>query len=119
MGIFDQIRCDMELPDDRLAEGEWLQTKSLECCMLTYTITAAGRLILHRRPLIPAFETTHTVLPSIDTDQHFHGDVEMCGTANDGGLAVYAVRFRHGTVEWILPFGALRHHHQWQPYHDY
>ena len=31
----------------------------------------------------------------------------------------YAVRFTHGTVEWILPFEALRQHHQWRPYHDY
>lgn len=119
MGIFDQIRCEMKLPDDRLADGELLQTKSLECCMLTYTITAAGRLILRRRELILASSPARPDPPSIEIDQDYHGDIEMCGTAKDGGLAEYAVRFTHGTVEWIQPFEALRSHHQWRPYRDY
>ena len=87
--------------------------------MLTYTITAAGRLILRRRELILATAPVRPEPPSIDTDQNYHGDVEMCGTAKDGRLAEYAVRFTNGTVEWILPFDSLRSHHQWRPYRDY
>lgn len=119
MGIFDQIRCEMKLPDDRLSDGELLQTKSLECCGLSYVITAAGRLILHHRDLVPASVSASPAPPSVSIDQNYHGDVEMCGTAKDGGLAEYAVRFTHGTVEWILPFSDLRKHHKWLPYHNY
>jgi hypothetical protein len=38
---------------------------------------------------------------------NYHGDIEICGTSSDGKLAWYAVRFTHGTLEWIRPFDAL------------
>ena len=46
MGLFDTIRCDYPLPDPRLQDVEF-QTKSLDCAMQRYTITADGRLLRH------------------------------------------------------------------------
>jgi hypothetical protein len=46
MGMFDTIRCERELPGDhKPPPTAWLQTKSLECCLDTFTITANGRLV--------------------------------------------------------------------------
>jgi hypothetical protein len=120
MGIFDTIRCEMPLPDGRAMPDDGFQTKSLSCSMEHYTITADGRLIHHRRSLLPA-SGKKSLLPErqADIEVDFHGDIEIYGSMPDGFVARYAVRFTHGKVEWIQPFDALRHHHQWHPYHDY
>ena len=47
MGMFDQITCDYPLPDSAV-QHKLFQTKSLNCLMDRYTITADGRLILHK-----------------------------------------------------------------------
>ena len=50
MGMYDEIRCEYPLPHSgyRVLTGHTFQTKSLECCLNNYTITADGLLILHK-----------------------------------------------------------------------
>lgn len=44
--MFDEIRCDVPLPDGYAAKGVWFQSKSFpDCCMRRYTITLEGRLM--------------------------------------------------------------------------
>ena len=69
-----------------------------------FTITASGRLIFHQR----RDSTSRMPEPIADIDMDYHGDVEIYAMADDGKLARYAVRFTHGTLEWIRPFDALR-----------
>ncbi len=46
MGLFDEIRCEVPLPDGYDASDVWFQSKSFpDCGMCRYTITCAGRLI--------------------------------------------------------------------------
>ena len=111
MGMFDHISCEIPLPDGRQVDSDSFQTKSLECCMDLYTITAAGRLILHRR----RYSTSRMPEHIEDIDTEYHGDIEIYGTMADGKLAFYAVRFTHGTVEWIRPFDTLRSTDRWHP----
>ena len=47
MGMFDELRCEYELPDKEV-QDEVFQTKSLDRLMDDYTITREGKLILHR-----------------------------------------------------------------------
>ena len=50
MGMFDEIRCEYPLPYSgyRVLPGHTFQTKSLECGLDEYTITADGLLILQK-----------------------------------------------------------------------
>lgn len=43
MGMFDDIKCDMPLPNG--FTGQHFQSKDLDCCMDSYHITAGGRLL--------------------------------------------------------------------------
>lgn len=46
MGLFDEIRCELPLPDGWIAGESWFQTKSFpDPFMQRYTITSLGRLI--------------------------------------------------------------------------
>lgn len=44
MGMFDNVRCEVPLPDGYASAGGY-QTKNFECNLDTYTITADGRLV--------------------------------------------------------------------------
>lgn len=44
MGMFDELTCDYPLPDPAY-QHRIFQTKSLECQMTTYRISAEGRLL--------------------------------------------------------------------------
>ena len=115
MGMFDYVRCEAALPDDRAAGEPDFQTKSLWCSMDQFTITAAGRLIYHKRRYSTA-SNTHSLEPIhvADIDMDYHGDLEMHGTTRDDDFVRYVVRFTHGTVEWIRPFEELPDiHWQW------
>jgi hypothetical protein len=112
MGLFDEIRCDYPLPDDRVPQDTVFETKCLECGLEEHTITAQGRLILHRKHQKKA--GTHVRLgrpwPKYevdfveDVDLDFHGDIEIYGSRpGKKKLASYIVRFTHGTVEYIRP----------------
>ena len=48
MGMFDHVRCSAPLPGTPPAfvhPGHLFQSKSLDCLMGTYEITAEGRLV--------------------------------------------------------------------------
>jgi hypothetical protein len=97
VGLFDTVHCEYPLPDPRLA-GQEFQTKDLECCLETYTITADGRLMRHAR-------RTPTGRASLDRDVEWpiHGDILIYASDPDReqGLVDLVVRFTHGRVESI------------------
>ena len=105
MGLYDTIRCDCPVPDSRLQDAEF-QTKSLECAMLRYTITADGRLLQHpggglfdEPPRFPTLEK--------DVELPIHGDIDMHEAWSPAPVeewVEYTVRFTHGRVEWIRPW---------------
>lgn len=46
MGMFDEIRCEVELPDGGATKDVDFQTKSFPApCLMRYVITSAGRLV--------------------------------------------------------------------------
>jgi hypothetical protein len=117
MGMFDHVTCELPMPDGREVEKDSFQTKSLWCSMDRFTITAAGRMIFHKRRYFLAGETDDRGKPRApehvaDLDMDYHGDIEIHAPLPDRTLASYAVRFTHGTVEWIRPFDALPEIHQ-------
>jgi len=117
MGMFDYLTCDLPMPDGREVLQDSFQTKSLWCSMDLFTLTAAGRLIFHKRRYFLAGETDERGKPRTpehvaDIDLDYHGDIEIYGTASDGTFIRYAVRFTHGKVEWIRSFDELLEIHQ-------
>jgi len=52
------------------------------------------------------------LVPVGDIDMDYHGDLAIHGSRTDWKSVDYAVRFSHGTVEWIRPFDALPEIHQ-------
>ena len=44
MGMFDEIRVEVMLPDNTPISDTWYQTKSFECLLDQYVITANGEL---------------------------------------------------------------------------
>jgi len=114
--MFDYITCELPMPDGRELVKDSFQTKSLYCTSDDFTITAQGRLIHHVCRYDPDEDTE--ILPGIripqyrrvpveDIDMDYHGDIEIHGATRDDGYFRYAVRFTHGTVEWIRPFDEL------------
>lgn len=68
MGMFDNIRCEYPLPglpDD--AHPDW-QSKSLDCAMGEYTITAGGLLVHHttRMEAVPEEQRPYFGTPKWD-----------------------------------------------------
>ncbi len=46
MGMFDEIRCEVPLPDGAAMADVWFQTKSFPApCLQRYVITHSGRLL--------------------------------------------------------------------------
>jgi hypothetical protein len=120
--MYDDLQCNLPLPGGHLPLGSWFQTKSLNCGMDKFTITAQGRLIFHKRRfeadgeraiavggvVIPQLKVAHVE----DIDMDYHGDVRIVGSTPDEALAEYVVRFTHGVVEWIRPYETLSETHQ-------
>ena len=104
MGLFDTIQCDYPMPDSRHQDLEF-HTKSLDCAMEQYTITADGRLL--KRPGGGLFgEDPDDPTPGEDEEQSIHGDIEMHQAWDPGEgeeWAEYRVRFTRDRVEWIRP----------------
>ena len=71
MGMFDYVKCEVPLPDD--FEGS-LQTKDLDCDMVTHTITKEGRLI--REWITHVTEVPKAERPYPDGE----GIFELCGS---------------------------------------
>ena len=120
MGMFDHVTCELPMPDGREVLKDSFQTKSLECLTDHYTITAAGRLILHPRRYYGAGEKDKPGKPRMpehvaDIDMNYDGDIEIYGLTPEDTGVFYAVRFIHGTVAWIRPFGDMTALDQWRP----
>lgn len=113
MGMFDYVTCQLPLPDGREVPKNAFQTKSLWCSMDLFTITAAGRLIFHKRRCYLISEPNSRPPEHVaDIDMDYHGDIEIHAAIPDRTLVSYAVRLTHGTVEWIRPFDALPEIHR-------
>jgi len=125
MGMFDEIKCECELPDS-ISNDTIFQTKSLECLLERYTITSDGRLIHHQvryetvseeeRPYYgkPEWEKsdfTHLIgsVKSVavgDVEAPFHGDLVFYTSigsreAGDYEWLEYKARFTDGKLQWI------------------
>ena len=88
MGLFDDVRCDVPLPDG-LQGGRWgqFQTKTFpEPYMEKYTITASGRL-LHQASL-----TQEAV------DTNFHGILNFYGGDTESDWHEYNAKFTDGQL---------------------
>ncbi len=97
MGMFDTIRCEFPLPDDRFQE-ESFQTKSLECLLDNYTLTKQGRLVLHMHRCYQK--------DSQDVDVAYHGDIRFYTSVGEQDQDTfewveYEARFTDGSVTWI------------------
>lgn len=103
MGMFDHATCELPMPDGREMVKDSFQTKSLWNCMDLFTITESGRLVFHKRQ----YSTRRMPVHVEDIDLEYHGDIEIHGSSVDGAYLRYAVRFTHGTVEWIRPLESL------------
>jgi hypothetical protein len=108
MGMFDEIRCEMPLPDNRLPPGTWFQTKSLVSWMSKYTISQEGRLIYHferyeagpnREIAEGKFFRSRKLVETKDLDTEFHGDVRFYTHNDKEEWLEYVARFTNGTVE--------------------
>ncbi len=111
--MFDHVSCELPMPDGREVVKDSFQTKSLWCCLDLFTITAAGRLIFHKRRYSLASATEPPAPVHVaDIDMEYHGDIEIYGSTRDQEFVRYAVRFTHGTVEWIRPYEQLPEVHQ-------
>jgi hypothetical protein len=109
--MFDHLRCELPMPDGRDVRKDSFQTKSLWCALSFFTITGAGRLIFHP-PRGTLEMEPDSPKPITDVDMHYHGDIEIHGEAADGTHVRYAIRFTHGSVEWIRPYAELPTIHQ-------
>jgi hypothetical protein len=111
--MFDDLRCELPMPDGREVLNRSFQTKSLWCSLDRFTISATVRLIYHKRRFVSAPDGTPLPAEHVaDIDMDYHGDLAMYGETADGEGVMYVVRFTHGSVEWIWPFEQLTEIHQ-------
>lgn len=99
MGMYDDVRFEMDYPDPPFA-GRLFQTKSLDCCLDHYTVTKVGRLCLRGNPVLPAEQQQ-----ADNVDVEFHGDIRLRSV--DGQGEQYIARFTHGTLEWVRPMADM------------
>ena len=110
MGMFDNICCEIPLPDGFAGE---MQTKDFDCVLGTLLIRADGRLMIQECDWeeVPLEERPNPLLPFVGSrrainkrwrDLDFHGDFRFYGSEGAGGeWHEYAARFAHGTLESI------------------
>lgn len=104
MGMFDDLKCDYPLPN-AVHQNRAFQTKSLDCTMTQYTITADGRLTYpqmkdvkdDKAPLGWHFMPTGHIIDTV-----YHGDIYFYA-----GDAEYVARFTNGKAEWIKPLSEV------------
>ena len=124
MGMFDNFRCEIPLPDG-WTPGKTLQTKDFDCDMRTITLNAQGRLVDDGRPwhsgevteaefkrieeqvaetrrLLPDYMPgkTYTIVPeeriaALAREIPFHGMVEFYGDEPAPPGATGAIGGRH------------------------
>ena len=110
MGMYDQVYCDVPLPDGFTGE---MQTKDFDCALDTLLIRADGRLMIQECDWkeVPLDERPDPRLPFIGSrrainkrwrDLDFHGDFRFYGSEGAGGAwHEYIARFTYGTLEAI------------------
>jgi hypothetical protein len=98
MGMFDNIRCEYPLPDGWKPGDRELQTKDLDCALVTHVITKQGRLLVdmgHDEPVpkeerpYPDDEGLRGFLGSIRhisqyVDSNYHGYLNFYGSEGSG-----------------------------------
>ena len=84
MGMFDTIRCEPPLPDACTATE--FQTKSLDCTLDTYRLTASGRLLDAR-----------------GADTGLHGVLRMYTGDRRGSWWEYEAKFTDGQLVHLVP----------------
>ncbi len=93
MGMFDEVYCDAELPDDACEPGTCFQSKSFPYpCMCRYRITASGRFVdADGNDLEPSGYITFYAYPQerIHRDQSFE-------------LVEYRAKFSEGNLDSIV-----------------
>jgi hypothetical protein len=80
MGMFDDIRCEMPLPEWPEGEVPYFQTKDMDCALDHYTITKEGRLILDGK------------------DRQHHGFLNFYTSTKGGDWYEYNAKFTDGTI---------------------
>ena len=97
--MFDVVVFEIDVPGYSF-KGRQFQTKSLECCLEQYAVTAEGRLCLTGMHLMdedPGVELREG--GPVDLD--YHGDLRIVPV--EGEYQQYIARFTHGTLEWVRP----------------
>lgn len=117
--MYDYITCEMPLPaQPRPAGSREFQTKSFDCLLQRYTITAGGRLIQHavRYEDVPENERPYPEFPFIgcmravptgDVDTQFHGLFEFHGYDGETHWR-YEAKFTDGRCMEIACVGYKR-----------
>lgn len=110
MGMFDQVYCEIPLPDG--FEGE-MQTKDFDCVLSKLLIRADGRLMIEQYDWeqVPLEERPNPKFPFLGSrrainkrwrDLDFHGDFRFYGSeGSDSEWHEYSARFTHGGLESI------------------
>jgi hypothetical protein len=118
MGMYDTIRCDYPLPGNPPAGLDW-QTKSLECALDLYAITADGRLeheaydtVDRSDPNAAGLERfwgfATKVNQRMEPVPDYRGEVSFYDTAPDGTWWEYSALFDAGrllSIKQLSPAG--------------
>ena len=84
MGMFDYVRCEVELPDGFTGE---LQTKDLQCDLVTHVIREDGRLVVEQMDWRLTVKSQHV--------SDFHGWLNFYGGSH-GDWHEYRAKFTDG-----------------------
>lgn len=112
MGMFDEIRVELLLPDRSEISTEWFQTKSFENVMTKYVITAKGELYEELWDWEWMEADTHWLggyIQKIDGSYRreyltdYHGDIIFYGSRpqSTGEWQNYHARFTNGKLTRI------------------
>lgn len=91
MGMFDDLRCDVPLPDGAVPPGTWFQTKDFDRQLDDYAITEGGRLV----KLGPRDGDQVT-------DMNWHGPVNFYTFGPDNAWCEYDAKFTDGQLVEIV-----------------
>jgi hypothetical protein len=110
MGMFDYIKCEIQLPGYSFITNEEFQTKSFDNVMEQYVITAKGQIYCEKwdyewvdyetRPIVKGYlkKVEGTYRRDYLTD--LHGDIRFYnGIPIDGKKYDYFARFSYGKLD--------------------
>jgi len=90
MGMFDELHCELPLPDGQ--PGTSAQTKSLACTLERYTLSASGRL-----------------LRADGSDTGFHGVLHFHCPGPERTLRRFEAKLTDGQLQHLLPSAAAQY----------